>query len=226
VHPHAIRFAGVSKAFRGASGVRSVLDGVSLELDPGEIVALRGPNGAGKTTLLRLAAGLLLPDAGSVEITGAPAGSGAARRVLGFAAADDRGLYPRLTARQNLHYYAALYGVREAVARRCIEELVGALALAEALDLRVDRASGGMRAATSLARALVHRPAVVLLDEPTHELDADRTRRVLALLRQLAARGTAVLLATHSAQAIEVSARVVRLDRGRIDHGAVPTATA
>lgn len=188
------------------------LDGVTLALDPGSRAALLGPNGAGKSTLLRLAASLLRPTAGRVEVAGVP-GSPAARARVGIA--DGGGLHPRLTARDNLRLAAALYGVRD-VDRR-IDELSSAFGVDAALGARVQALSAGLRARVALARALLHRPALLLLDDVFPFLDPAAAANVGAILAEQAARdGLCVVVATHDLGLARALPRTVVLDRGRV----------
>lgn len=200
-----------------------VLRGLELELGPGEALALRGDNGCGKTTLLRLVAGLLLPDAGRVEVCGAaPHRSAAARAGVGFSG-DDRGLFRRLTGRHNLEFFAALHGFSQRRAAARIDELTEELDLADALDCRIDRCSSGMAARLSLARALLHAPRVLLLDEPTKSLDERHRNTVHGALTRRTRGGSILILATHSAEdARRLGARTALLADGILhgDHSA------
>jgi ABC-type multidrug transport system ATPase subunit len=207
--------------FRGRQQApRVALRGVSFEVRAGEVVALIGPNGAGKSTLLRILSGLLLPSAGTARVASRDVvrERPECRREVGAALADDRGLSPRLTARQNLRFYAALYGVpaREVDAR--VHELAGALEAQRLLDREVRTFSSGEKARVVLMRALLHRPRVLLLDEVTRSLDPGAARRLRTrLLSDASARGAAVLFASHDLAEVEaVAHRVLLLDAGRL----------
>jgi ABC-2 type transport system ATP-binding protein len=199
---------------------RQALRGLSFEVRAGEVVALIGPNGAGKSTLLRILSGLLLPSAGTARVASRDVvrERPGCRREVGAALADDRGLSPRLTARQNLEFFAALYAVpRDEVAPR-VHELAGALETRRLLDREVRTLSTGEKARVVLMRALLHRPRVLLLDEVTRSLDPGAARRVRTrLLSDAAARGAAVLFASHDLAEVEaVAHRVLLLDAGRL----------
>jgi sodium transport system ATP-binding protein len=197
--------------------VRAV-DGVSFTAPDGEITGLLGPNGAGKTTLLRMLATLMIPDAGSARIEGHDVVRDryAVRRRIGVLS-DARGLYPRLTARENIRYYGALHGLSGAALDARIDELVGALGIAGIAERRAQGFSQGERMKVAIARALVHDPQTILLDEPTNGLDIMSTRALRELLRGLAAGGKCLLFSSHVMQ--EVSAlcdRIVILGQGRV----------
>ena len=213
----------VAKAFGGRNGVCAV-DGVSFTAPDGEITGLLGPNGAGKTTLLRMLATLMIPDAGSASIEGHDVVRDryAVRRRIGVLS-DARGLYPRLTARENIRYYGALHGLSGAALDARIDELVGALGIAGIADRRAQGFSQGERMKVAIARALVHDPQTILLDEPTNGLDIMSIRALRDLLRDLRANGKCLLFSSHVMQ--EVSAlcdSIVILGRGRV----VATGTA
>jgi sodium transport system ATP-binding protein len=213
----------LAKAFGGRRGVRAV-DGVSFTAADGEITGLLGPNGAGKTTLLRMLATLMVPDAGGASIEGHDVVRDryAVRRRIGVLS-DARGLYPRLTARENIRYYGALHGLSGAALDARIDELVGALGIAGIADRRAQGFSQGERMKVAIARALVHDPQTILLDEPTNGLDIMSIRALRDLLRGLRTEGKCLLFSTHVMQ--EVSAlcdSIVILGRGRV----VATGTA
>ena len=199
---------------------RIALRGVSFEVRAGEVVALIGPNGAGKSTLLRILSGLLLPSAGTARVASRDVvrERPGCRREVGAALADDRGLSPRLTARQNLRFYAALYGVPPHEVDARVHELAGALEARRLLDREVRTFSSGEKARVVLMRALLHRPRVLLLDEVTRSLDPGAARRLRTrLLSDAAARGAAVLFASHDLAEVEaVAHRVLLLDAGRL----------
>jgi ABC-2 type transport system ATP-binding protein len=199
---------------------RPALRGLSFDIHAGEVVALIGPNGSGKSTLLRILSGLLLPDAGTARVASRDVvrERPQCRRDVGAALSDDRGLSPRLTPRQNLRFYAALYDVPGAEVDARIEELAGALEARRILDREVRTLSSGQKARVVLMRALLHRPRVLLLDEVTRSLDPGAARRVRTrLVADAAARGTAVLFASHDLAEVEaVAHRVLLLDAGRL----------
>lgn len=196
------------------------LDGVSLTVAPGEIVALLGPNGAGKSTLMRIIATTVLPDSGQVFVQGrdAIAHPADARRALGIALGDERSWYWRLSGRRNLEFFAALYGFARRPAAERVTDLLEKVGLTAAADLRFDGYSTGMKMRLSLARALLPSPPVLLLDEPTRSLDpvaaASFRAQVIELRRE---RNIAVLYTTHDLhEAAAIASRVVVLARGQV----------
>ncbi|MBW3575178.1 MAG: ABC transporter ATP-binding protein [Actinobacteria bacterium] len=206
---------GLKKRF----GKLAALRGLDLEVPWGAIVAVLGSNGAGKSTLLRILATTVLPDAGHAEVAGhdVVTDSAAARRSLGLVLGDERSWYWRLTGRDNLEFYAALHGLRRPAARRRADELLAAVDLAHAGDRRFDRYSSGMRARLALARALLHEPPVLCLDEPTATLDPVAAASFRALVRRQADTGRAVLFTTHDLhEAAAVASNVVVLAAGKV----------
>jgi sodium transport system ATP-binding protein len=206
------------KALRKSFGSTRAVDDVSFLARDGEITGLLGPNGAGKTTTLRMLCTLMRPDAGTILIDGRDAllEPLAVRRMLGVLP-DARGLYKKLTARENIEYFAALHGMSPAQARARINALIGTLAMQDIAERRAAGFSQGERVKTAIARALVHEPRNVLLDEPTNGLDVTSTRSLRDFLRGLKAAGRCVLLSTHLMQ--EVAAlcdRVVIIAHGRV----------
>ncbi|RMH70650.1 MAG: ABC transporter ATP-binding protein, partial [Actinomyces sp.] len=191
---------------------------VSLEVERGEIVALVGPNGAGKSTLIRAITTLLRPTSGEVRLDGrrVDPDDPAIRARFGLALPDDRSHYWRLTGRQNLELHAALLGIPADVARRRIDTLMEARGLAHR-DKRVFGYSSGMRAQLAIARALLHDPDLVVLDEPTRSLDPVAAAAVCADLGDLARAGHAVLMATHRLdEVLETADRLVVLAGGEV----------
>lgn len=197
------------------------LCGVSLEASSGESVALLGANGAGKSTLLRILATLLLPTSGAASVAGHDVAREprSVRRSLGFHAGSDLGFYARLTARENLVFFGRLNHLSSAEASARIFSISEQLALQEALDRQVRTLSVGTIQRLSLARALLHRPRVLLLDEPTRSLDAIAAAKFRDFLknRVLKSGDTTLLFASHTLQEIEFLAdRVAVFGRGRI----------
>ena len=207
----------IAKSF-GKRGEIKAVDGVSLAAPDGEITGLLGPNGAGKTTLLRMLATLIVPAAGSARIDGHDIVRDrfAVRRSIGVLS-DARGLYPRLTGRENIRYFGELHGLHGAALDTRIDELVDVLGIADIAKRRAQGFSQGERMKVAIARALVHNPQTVLLDEPTNGLDIMSTRALRDLLRRLRAAGKCLLFSSHVMQ--EVSAlcdRIVILGHGRV----------
>ena len=209
-----IEARGLRKSFGGTRAV----DDVSFIARDGEITGLLGPNGAGKTTTLRMLYTLMRPDAGAIQIDGQDAllEPLAVRRLMGVLP-DSRGLYQRLTARENIEYFAALHGMNAAEARARCDVLIATLGMQDIAARRTSGFSQGERVKTAIARALVHGPRNVLLDEPTNGLDVTATRSLREFLRGLKASGGCVLLSTHLMQ--EVAAlcdRIVIIAHGRV----------
>ena len=203
------------------------LSGVSLRVAPGEVHGLLGPNGAGKTTLVKILSTVLLPSTGAARVTGhdVVAETAAVRPVIGIVIGGDRGLYGRLTARQNLAYWAALYRLAPAEGRERSEALLARVGLADRGDDRVQSYSRGMRQRLHLARGLINDPRVLFLDEPSTGMDPVAAREFRAIVRELAAEGRTVFLTTHDmAEAEAVCDRVTLIDRGRVLATESPTA--
>jgi len=201
-----------------AFGAVTAVNGVSFAARDGEITGLLGPNGAGKTTTLRMLYTLMKPDAGNVLIDGMDVehDAPAVRRRLGVLP-DARGLYKRLTARENIDYFARLQGLDTATRRARSEALIEALDMADIADRRTEGFSQGQRVKTAIARALVHDPRNVILDEPTNGLDVMATRAMRTFMRRLKDEGRCVLFSSHIMQ--EVAAlcdRIVVIARGRV----------
>ncbi len=194
------------------------LDGVSLAVDDGEIYGLLGPNGAGKTTLMEIIAGLRAPDSGEVRVLGVDVVEHPrrVRELVGFNPQETL-LYDSLTARENLEFVAALYSMPRDEFQRRLEELTDLLGMAEFLDRRTGKLSGGQRRRVSLAASLLHRPPVIILDEPTVGLDPDARRDFWDLIEGLRSEGRTLLISTHyMEEADELCDRVAIIDRGRI----------
>jgi sodium transport system ATP-binding protein len=203
----------VSKAF----GKRRILTNISFEAPAGAITGLLGPNGAGKTTLLRLLCGLLRPDAGTISLAGYDlALQPWARRQLGVLT-EAGGLYTRLSVRENLRFVGQLHGLRGATLRTRIDELLALLGLEGLADVRTEGFSRGEQTRVGLARALIHRPRLLLLDEPTSTLDVASARVVRQVVRQLRDQGASIVLASHVMSEVEqLCDGLVLLSGGRV----------
>ncbi|MDH4181061.1 MAG: ATP-binding cassette domain-containing protein, partial [Betaproteobacteria bacterium] len=213
----------LAKSFGKRRDVKAV-DGVTFSAADGEVTGLLGPNGAGKTTLLRMLATLVVPDAGRASVGGLDvvADRREVRRRIGVLS-DARGLYPRLSGRENVRYFGRLHGLAGAPLERRIDALVDALGLDAVADRPAQGYSQGERMKTAIARALVHDPHTILLDEPTNGLDIMSVRALREQLKALRAQGKCLLFSSHVMQ--EVAAlcdRIVILGRGRV----VATGTA
>jgi ABC-2 type transport system ATP-binding protein len=198
-----------------------VIRDVSCEIGEGEFFGLLGPNGAGKTTLFKMLATLIIPDAGAATVAGFDVVQDAAavRRVLAPVIADERSLYWRLSARANLELYGALQGLGKSDARSRATELLHVVGLDDTGAKMVGSFSSGMKQRLLIARALIARPRVLLLDEPTRSLDPISARAFRTFLREeiTGRQGCTVLLATHNTEeALELCDRVAVLNRGRL----------
>ena len=221
-----IRAHDLHKSFKTKTGTVNAVSGVSFEAHDGQITGLLGPNGAGKTTTLRMLYTLMRPDRGAVRVDGIDAAidPAAVRRVLGVLP-DARGLYKRMSARENIDYFARLHGLDEATRRARIDALAHALDMGDIIDRRTEGFSQGQRVKTAIARALVHDPRNVILDEPTNGLDVMATRAMRTFMSRLKQEGRCVLFSSHIMQ--EVGAlcdRVVVIARGRVVADATPEA--
>jgi sodium transport system ATP-binding protein len=198
-----IEVRGISRRFvlgrgRSARAVQAV-DALSWKAPDGCISGLLGPNGAGKTTLLRMVAGLVAPDAGQVLVDGIDVAVQRAQALARMGVLSDaRGLYPRLTARENIVYYGRLHGMSEDAAQARAESLARVLEMVPLLERRTEGFSQGERMKTALARALVHDPHNIILDEPTNGLDVLATRALREALRRLRdEQGKCIVFSTH-----------------------------
>jgi sodium transport system ATP-binding protein len=206
------------KSFATKTGIVKAVQGVGFTARDGEITGLLGPNGAGKTTTLRMLYTLMKPEAGSVSVDGFDIvrDAEAVRRRLGVLP-DARGIYKRLTARENIAYFGRLHGMSDADIARRTAELSQALDMGDVLDRQTEGFSQGQRTKTAIARALVHDPKNVILDEPTNGLDVMTTRGLRDFLRQLRAEGRCVIFSSHIMQ--EVAAlcdRIVVIAHGKV----------
>jgi len=192
---------------RSARHVVQAVQHVSFSAPNGSITGLLGPNGAGKTTTLRMLAGLITPDAGSMSVDGVDVVSRPREALARMGVLSDaRGLYPRLSARENIVYYGVLQGMEREAANARAEALAHMLEMQPLLDRRTDGFSQGERMKTALARALVHDPANIVLDEPTNGLDVLATRALrdaLRFLRTPEGGGKCIVFSTHIMQEVE-----------------------
>lgn len=201
-----------------AFGAVKAVNGVSFAARDGEITGLLGPNGAGKTTTLRMLYTLMKPDSGNVLIDGLDVAhdAPAVRRRLGVLP-DARGLYKRLTARENIDYFARLQGLDAATRRNRSEALIDALDMSDIADRRTEGFSQGQRVKTAIARALVHDPRNVILDEPTNGLDPAGMAEMRDFIRELGQGQRTVLLSSHLMNEVEqICDRVGVIRRGRL----------
>ena len=199
-------------------GKVKALKEVTFRAEDGQVTGLLGPNGAGKTTTLRVLYTILKPDSGSVFIDGLDAVHQAvlAQRRIG-ALPDNHGLYPRLTARENIRYYGELHGMGRKALDARVKILCDLLEMDEIIDRRTEGFSTGERMKVSIARALVHDPQNILLDEPTNGLDVMSTRSMRAFIRKLREEGKCVLFSSHIMQEISMLCdRVVVIAHGEV----------
>ncbi len=211
------------KSFKAKSGTVHAVRGVSFEARDGEITGLLGPNGAGKTTTLRMLYTLMAPDEGSVRVDGLDIqrDATAVRKQLGVLP-DARGVYKRLTARENIAYFGRLHGLDEATIAERTARMAQTLGM-DFLDRRTEGFSQGQRTKTAIARALVHDPRNVILDEPTNGLDVMTTRGLRSFLLQLRSEGRCVIFSSHIMQ--EVAAlcdRIVVIAEGEVKAAGTP----
>ncbi len=197
-------------------GARLALAGVSLEVAEGEILGLLGPNGAGKTTLIRCVVGRVVPDSGSITIFGEPVGSALARSRIGYIP-QEIALYGRLTAAENLDVFGRYAGLQGAALAGAIRTCLDWAGLAERAKEPVLTFSGGMKRRLNMAAGLLHRPRLILLDEPTTGVDPQSRQRIYTMVEQLRADGASVIYTTHYMEEAErLCDRVAIIDNGKI----------
>jgi sodium transport system ATP-binding protein len=191
------------KTFKTKTGPVKAVDGVSFTARDGQITGLLGPNGAGKTTTMRMLYTLMAPETGRVMVDGhdATRDPTAVRRVLGVLP-DARGIYKRFSARENIAYFGRLHGLDEATIRSRTDALVSSLDMADFAERRSEGYSQGQRTKTAIARAMIHDPKNVVLDEPTNGLDVMTTRAMRGYLKQLREEGRCVLFSSHIMQEV------------------------
>ncbi len=208
---HAVILDAATKIFREGRGflpwrrdapknVKAALRDITLSVPAGKVLVLLGPNGSGKTTLLKLVSTMLLPDAGRVLVEGADTVHDAdrARRCIGMAVASERSFFPRLTARENLEFFATLEDVSRQFRTQRIERVLEMVGLSDFAATQVMKFSSGMYQRLGTARALLKNPSILLLDEPTRSLDPSSTPQFWGVVRDLAKQGCTVLLASHN----------------------------
>ena len=203
----------------GKTKTTTAIESVSFDVRRGELFGLLGPNGAGKTTTVKILSTILLPTSGSATILGFDVvnQTQAVRERIGFTFGGARGLYTRLSAADNLRYFAELYGLEPAVTGRRISELLELVGLAKRSTDRVETYSSGMQQRLHLARALLHDPQLIFLDEPTVGIDVQSRNVIINFLHELKKTGTTVIYTSHYMEEAEhLCTRVAIIDRGRI----------
>lgn len=208
----------LSKSYVEKGRTVAAVNGVSLQILAGQVLAFLGPNGAGKTTTIKMIAGLIQPDGGWVRIIDRnPHSDPVALRLLGAVLEGNRNVYWRLTPIENLEYFGVLRGMSQKAARLRAQELLERFNLTHKRKSLVQSLSRGMQQKLAIAVALMHQPPLLLLDEPTLGLDVEATEDVKRLVREIASEGCAILLTTHQlAIAEELSDRVAIINSGKI----------
>ena len=214
----ALEACNLKKTYRFKNQIVAAVKNVSLNIGYGEVVAFLGPNGAGKTTSIKMMAGLIKPDAGWTKISGInPHQNPNALEKLGAVLEGNRNVYWRLTPQENLEYFGVLKGLTHSQARKSGIALLEKFGLQQKRRTAVQQLSRGMQQKLAFAVALVHKPQVLLLDEPTLGLDVEATEDVKILIREIAASGCAILLTTHQLDIAEQLAdRIAIIQRGEI----------
>ena len=209
--PSAVETHNLTRRF----GAVTAVDALTLRIEQGEVFGLLGPNGSGKTTTIRMLCGLLEPSQGSALVAGIDVAVAPeqVKQRIGYMA-QKVGLYEDLTVAENLDFYAGIYGFRRATAR--LAEVVAFLELAERLGQLAGHLSGGWKQRLALACALIHRPALLFLDEPTAGVDPAARRRFWHTIHDLAHAGTTVLVTTHYMDEAEQCARLAMMSRGHL----------
>jgi len=211
---HAIEVKQLKKSF----GQLQAVQGVDFAVEQGEVLSLIGPNGAGKSTTISILSGLLAPDEGDAFIMGHSVTKEpqAAKAALGMVP-QDIALYPDLSARENLDFWGKMYGLRGAALRQRVTEVLEIIGLTDRQKDRVGKFSGGMKRRVNIGAALLHKPAVIIMDEPTVGIDPQSRRHILDNVKELNRAGMTVLYTTHyMEEAAELSNHIVIMDKGRI----------
>jgi ABC-2 type transport system ATP-binding protein len=207
-----LQIAGLVKRF----GQLTAVDGVTLELNTGECLGLLGPNGAGKSTLIRSIVGRAIPDKGSVSVFGAPADSANARMALGWVP-QELALYPKLTCRENLEAFGQYHGLRGAALKTAVDWCLDWASLTDRAHEPVLHLSGGMKRRLNMAAGLIHRPKVILMDEPTVGVDPQSRNRIFEMIEKLHYEGVSMIYTTHYMEEAErLCDRIAIIDHGRI----------
>jgi len=201
-----IRAQELTRTFKGKNGTVTAVNRVTFHIRKGEVVGMIGENGAGKTTTLRMIAGLLEPTSGTLEVMGEDIRNNArkARSRIGVLFGGETGLYDRLTARENLEYFARLYGIGRHESQERIRQLAVQFGMKEYLDRKVGGFSKGMRQKVAIARTLIHDPDLILFDEPTTGLDITSANIFRQLVRQLSREGKTIVFSSHIMEEVQM----------------------
>lgn len=216
----AIKTEGLVRTY-GKNGEFRAVDGISFEVRKGEIFGVLGPNGAGKTTTIKVLCSLLTPSGGRAEVLGIDVSDDRRTRELrkriNMVSGGERGLYYRLTGRQNLRYFADLYGIPKDIREERINKALELVRMTDAADKRVEEYSRGMKQRIHIARALTNDPEILFLDEPTIGLDPEISKEIRAIVKGLSDEGKTIILTTHYMfEAEELCDRMILLKHGRI----------
>jgi len=207
-----IRLESIQKRY----GATTALDGLTLEVAPGEVFGLLGPNGAGKSTTMKILTGLVMPDAGTVSVCGGLPADPTVRRKIGLAP-QSLALYPLLSGRENVEFFGRMYGLEGAALARRVDAVLEFVQLADRQRDRVKGYSGGMQRRLNLAAAIVHEPELVLLDEATAGVDPQSRHAIFELVKALRAQGRTVVYTTHyMEEAARLCDRIAVVDHGRV----------
>ncbi|MER2000178.1 MAG: ATP-binding cassette domain-containing protein [Lysinibacillus sp.] len=209
----------VTKQFKDKKKYVTALKHVSLKIEEGEVLGLLGENGAGKTTLLRSIATLIEPSSGAIDVAGFDTvkQSGDVKKRLGVLFGSETGLYDRLTARENLEYFASLYGLGKHETKVRIEKLAKMFGMRDYLDRKVGGFSKGMRQKVAIARTILHDPDIVLFDEPTTGLDITSSNIFRQLVHQLKREGKTIIFSSHIVEEVTMLCdRVAMIHKGEL----------
>ena len=209
------------RAFGKGVTEKNAVDGITFDVRKGEIFGVLGPNGAGKTTTIRMMCGLLMPTSGDVKVldmdVSDPKSSKRLKQKINMVSGGERGLYYRLSGRQNLHYFADLYGIPKGEQKAIVSEVLDLVKMTDAADKKVEEYSRGMKQRIHIARALLNRPEIIFLDEPTIGLDPEISLQIRKIIKELSEKGTTIILTTHyMTEAEELCDRMILLKKGKI----------
>lgn len=210
-----LKVSGISKSF----GSKVAVDNVYFQVERGEVVALLGANGAGKTTIMRIISTLMKPDSGTVTVNGYDIGENPerVRKEIAILFGGEVGLYEKLTGRENIRYFAGLYGMDKKDIEGRVDELSQSFQMSEFVDKKVSAYSRGMKQKISFARAVVHSPSIIILDEPATGLDVSSSRTIQEFIGKCRNEGKAVLFSSHSMTEVEkLCDRVIIVNEGKL----------